>query len=87
MRLFEATGVGACLLTDAADNLHELFEPGREVATFRDAAECRARIRELLADEPVREAIARAGQARCLAQHTFRHRAPRLDQLLRSAMR
>ena len=82
MRLFEATGVGACLLTDAAENLPELFEPGREVVTFRDARECRERIRSLLANESEREAIARAGQARCLAQHTFRHRAPRLDELL-----
>ena len=87
MRLFEATGVGACLLTDAADNLAELFEPGREVATFRDARECRERIRTLLSDPDEREAIASAGQARCLAHHTFRHRAPRLDELVRSVMR
>ena len=29
MRLFEATGVGALLLTEAAPNLADLFEPGR----------------------------------------------------------
>ena len=87
MRLFEATGVGACLLTDAADDLGALFEPGREVATFRDAGECRGRIRALLADDAERETIARAGQARCLADHTFRHRAPRLVELARAAMR
>ncbi len=87
MRLFEATGVGACLVTDAAENLPALFEPGREVGTFRNADECRERIRSLLANDAEREAIARAGQARCLAAHTFRHRAPRLDQLLRGALR
>ena len=37
MRLFEATGAGALLATEAADNLPELFEPGREVLAYRDA--------------------------------------------------
>jgi len=87
MRLFEATGVGTCLLTDDAENLRELFEPGRDVATFRDASDCRERIRALLANDPEREAIARAGQERCLSQHTFRHRAPRLVELLRGVVR
>ena len=31
MRLFEATGVGALLITEEADNLGDMFEPGREV--------------------------------------------------------
>jgi hypothetical protein len=86
MRLFEATGVGACLLTDWTENLGELFEPEREVATFRDAKECVERIRWLLAHPDEREAIARAGQARTLRDHTYRDRAARLDLLLRQAL-
>ena len=39
MRLYEATGVGSLLVTDAKQNLAELFEPGREVVTYRDADE------------------------------------------------
>src|SRR5439155_1969331 len=34
MRLFEATGVGTLLLTDQKDNLHELFEVGKEVIAY-----------------------------------------------------
>src|SRR5882757_1866891 len=34
MRLFEATGAGAFLLTDFKENLHTLFEPEREVAVW-----------------------------------------------------
>jgi hypothetical protein len=86
MRLFEATGVGTCLLTDWKENLSELFEPDREVATYRDAAECVARIRGLLDRPDQRQAIARAGQARTLAQHTFAHRAVRLDAIIREAL-
>lgn len=86
MRLFEATGVGTCLLTDRKPDLGELFEPDREVVTYQDPAECLEKIRWLLAHADERQAIARAGQARTLARHTFRHRAPRLDAILRAAL-
>ena len=32
--------VGALLLTDRKDNLHEMFEPGREVVTYDSPEEC-----------------------------------------------
>ncbi len=75
MRLFEATGVGAFLLTDFKDNLDTLFAPDREVAVWRSIDECLAVIDRYLADDEGRDAIARAGQARTMAQHTYRHRA------------
>jgi spore maturation protein CgeB len=75
MRLFEATGVGAFLLTDFKDNLHRLFAPEREVAAWRSIEECLSAIERYLADDSARAQIARAGQARTMAQHTYRHRA------------
>jgi hypothetical protein len=75
MRLFEATGVGAFLLTDFKDNLHTLFAPDREVAVWRSIGECLGRIEHYLRDDDGRAEIARAGQARTMAQHTYRHRA------------
>ena len=83
MRLFEATGVGTCLLTDRTEGLSELFEAEREVVTFGDSQECVERIRWLLAHPQEREAIARAGQARTLREHTWALRARRLDALVR----
>jgi len=83
MRLYEATGVGTCLVTDAKDNLHELFEPDREVVTYRNAEECIEKIRYLLEHEDKRAAIARAGQARTLREHTYRHRMAELDAIVR----
>ena len=74
MRLFEATGVGAFLLTDFKDNLHTLFEPDREVAVWRSVDDCLAAIDRALGDAEGRAEIARAGQARTMAQHTYRHR-------------
>jgi spore maturation protein CgeB len=75
MRLFEATGVGAFLLTDFKDNLDTLFAPDREVAVWRSIEECLQRIKHYLRDSEGPSAIARAGQARTMAQHTYRHRA------------
>jgi spore maturation protein CgeB len=74
MRLFEATGVGTFLLTDFKDNLHTLFEPDRDVAVWRSPDDCLAEISRALADDNGRADIARAGQARTMQQHTYRHR-------------
>jgi spore maturation protein CgeB len=75
MRLFEATGVGAFLLTDFKDNLYTLFAPDREVAVWRSIDDCLAAIDRHLGDDKDRAEIAHAGQARTMAQHTYRHRA------------
>jgi spore maturation protein CgeB len=74
MRLFEATGVGAFLLTDFKDNLDTLFAPDREVAVWRSIEDCLKVMDRRLGDDNGRAMIARAGQARTMAQHTYRHR-------------
>jgi spore maturation protein CgeB len=75
MRLFEATGVGTFLLTDFKDNLDTLFAPDREVAVWRSIDDCLKAIEHYLGDDTSRAEIAQAGQARTMAQHTYRHRA------------
>ncbi len=74
MRLYEAAGVGACLLTDDKTNLGDLFAPETEVATFATDEECVAQVRSLLSDPPRCAAIAEAGQRRTLADHTYDQR-------------
>ena len=71
MRLYEATGDGALLATDAGVNLAALFDPGREVVTYRHADDLAATLHELLAADERRVAIARAGQERTLSEHTY----------------
>jgi spore maturation protein CgeB len=75
MRLFEATGVGAFLLTDFKANLDALFAPDRDVAVWRSIDDCLKVIDRYLGDDEGRNAIAEAGRARTKAQHTYRHRA------------
>ena len=84
MRLFEATGVGTCLVTDAKDNLAELFEPGGEVVTYASSEECVEQVQHYLAHEPQRAAVAQAGQRRTLQDYTYAQRlAELLDKLNR----
>ena len=60
LRLFEATGVGTLLVTDWKKNLHEMFEPGKEVVTYRTPEECVELVRYYLDHEDERRAVAAA---------------------------
>jgi spore maturation protein CgeB len=78
MRLYEATGCGAALVTDRKTNLYDLFDVGSEVIDYGDAGECLARIEELLR-EPVRcSEVGRKGQARTCSDHTYVQRTAEL---------
>ncbi|MBW4519534.1 MAG: glycosyltransferase [Scytolyngbya sp. HA4215-MV1] len=87
MRLFEATGVGTCLVTDWKENLHTLFEPETEVVTYRSTEECVEKVQWLLAHPEQSRAIAQAGQVRTLKDHTFAHRAIQIDQVISKELR
>lgn len=82
MRLFEATGVGTCLLTDWKSNLSTLFVPDTEVVTYRSAEECIEKVNYLLAHEAERRSIAQAGQKRTLKDHTVIQRAEEIQQII-----
>lgn len=81
-RLYEATGVGAFLLTDRRDNLGELFHVGTEVEDYGDARELIDKIRYFMDHEDERARIALAGQARTLRDHTYQVRMRELEQIL-----
>ena len=82
MRLYEATGVGAMLITDWKENLHEMFEPGKQVVAYRTPEECVELIQYYLEHDDEREAIARAGQQRTLREHTYYHRMEELVEIV-----
>lgn len=82
MRLYEATGVGAMLLTDKKDNLGELFDVGKEVVAYSSEEEAAEMIRYYLAHPAEADSIARAGQARTLKEHTYQRRMEELVPIL-----
>jgi hypothetical protein len=82
LRLYEATGMGALLVTDWRENLRDMFEPGAEVVTYRNVDECVDRIEHYLTHAEEREAIARAGHERTMREHTYYHRSKELVDIL-----
>jgi hypothetical protein len=82
MRLFEATGVGALLVTDWKDNLCEMFELGKELVAYRTPGECAELIRHYLKHDEERNTIAHAGQQRTLREHTYEKRVRELAEIV-----
>ncbi len=87
MRLYEATGVGALLVTEAGRNLPELFEPEREVVTYLDENDLLERLRHYADHDDERRSIAAAGQARTLSEHTYANRMAELAAMLEARLR
>jgi hypothetical protein len=86
MRLYETTGCGALLLTDAKRNLGEFFRVGEEILAYRNADEAITLVQQYIADEGARERIARAGGARTLAEHTYEARMQELVPILEQVL-
>jgi len=81
-RLYEATGMGSLLITDWKENLHEMFEPGKELVAYRRAEECTELIQYYLKHEDERIAIAHAGQQRTLREHAYYQRMQELVEIV-----
>ncbi len=73
-RVFDVPAAGAFVLTDHREQMENLFEPGTEVAFYRDPAEVPDLVRHYLDHPAERERIAQAGRRRVLAEHTYEHR-------------
>jgi spore maturation protein CgeB len=83
-RMFEATGMGALLVTEQGKNTSDLFEPGKEVLTYTSIPDAVKVIKSALADFESNAAIASAGQRRTLTEHTYEQRAREIDRVLRN---
>ena len=86
MRMYEATGMGAVLVTEAAPNLPELLAPGEEVVVYEGPEDLVAKLEWLRRDDDERLRIARAGHRRTLADHTYARRIPRIAELLEARL-
>jgi len=86
MKMFEATGVGTCMLVDRGVNMGELFEEGREVVVYDSLEDCLEKAAWLLEHEDERRAIAEAGQRRTLADHSAPARCAQVDAALQELL-
>jgi spore maturation protein CgeB len=85
MRLYEATGMGSLLVTDAKQNLPDLFEPGGEVIAYNGEDELVEAVQHYASNEPERALIAAAGQRRTLRDHSYARRMAELSMILERA--
>ncbi|GFK94148.1 Spore protein YkvP [Fundidesulfovibrio magnetotacticus] len=82
-RVFDVPACGGFLLTDRREQMDELFEPGKESATYADPGEIEDLARHFLAHPAERERVAQAARARVLAGHDYTHRLRTMLKVLR----
>ncbi len=71
LKPYEITASGACLLCDRRVGFDDVFVDGVEAASFATPGEALVKARALLDDESGRKAMAQAGRARTLRDHTW----------------
>jgi spore maturation protein CgeB len=74
MRLFEATGVGTCLITDNKPGLSDFFKLEEEVLVFDTVDDLQEKVKYLQDNENVARKIGLNGQRRIMAEHLWSHR-------------
>ena len=82
-RPFELSSMGCCIVANPYAGLEEWFEPGKEIFVVNSYDEALERYRYLLAHDSERLAVGQAARARVLKEHTFRHRAQQLVDVVR----
>ncbi len=82
-RPFAGPAAGCVLLTQLAAWMPQCYDVAEEVAGFADADHALDVAAEYLGDADRRASTAATGRERCLATHTYRHRAADLVALIR----
>jgi spore maturation protein CgeB len=81
-RPFELASTGAAIVANPYEGIERWFEPGSELLVVRDAEEAVAAYHALLDDPAQAEEMGRRARERVLDEHTYRHRARRVLELL-----
>ena len=81
-RPFELASAGAAIVANPYNGIERWFEPGAEIVIVEDAQQAIDAYRDLLADPAQAEELGRRARERVLDEHTYRHRARRLLELI-----
>jgi glycosyltransferase involved in cell wall biosynthesis len=81
-RPFELAAAGAAIVANPTDGIERWFEPGSELLVVHDESEAIDAYRSLLDDPGQAEEMGRRARERVLDEHTYRHRARRLLELV-----
>jgi hypothetical protein len=83
-RPFELASMGCCIVANPYEGLETWFEPGKEIFVALSEEEAIDRYRYLLTHEAERLAAGEAARERVLKEHTFRHRARQLLEIVKT---
>jgi len=86
VRNFEATGMGAGLLTEECLGLNTIFSPNEEVFTYRNIEDIGLRAKSILSSSSNLANVSEAGQIRTLASHTYEIRYKELEVKISSLL-
>jgi spore maturation protein CgeB len=81
-RPFELASSGAAIVSNPYSGIERWFEPGSELLVVSTADEATEAYRALLADPAQAEELGRRARERVLDEHTYRHRARQLLELV-----
>jgi hypothetical protein len=81
-RPFELASCAAAVVSNPYEGIERWFEPGSEVVVVHDADEAVAVYRELLGDPAQADELGRRARERVLDEHTYRHRARQVIDLI-----
>ena len=79
-RLFEATGMGICVLANDSELIRDYFIPDEEIVLYASPEECLEKVRWLLKNPERAIEIGRNGQRRTLKDHTCANRVDKMVQ-------
>lgn len=85
MRMYEATGCGALLVTEDRPNLWDLFN-AREVYGYLTPQDAIAKMRYYLDHDNIRRWVAKCGQERTLRDHTYAKRMKTVSDHLKGIL-
>jgi spore maturation protein CgeB len=83
-RPFELSSMGACVVANPYEGLELWFEPGKEMLVVHSYEEALDRYDYLLRHEVERQKMGEAARQRVLKEHTMRHRARQLIEIVLS---
>lgn len=81
-RPLELSSMGACVVASPYDGIEAWLEPEKEVIVVESQEEALDRYRYLLSHDTERQKMGEAARQRVLKEHTMRHRARRLVEIM-----
>jgi glycosyltransferase involved in cell wall biosynthesis len=82
-RIFELASMGCCIVSNPYDGIEEWFDVGKEVLVAKDGDQVQELYGWLLSDEEARLRMGEAARQKALQQHTHRHRAQEILNILK----